>query len=497
MHATAKAFALFVCLAAAAPARAEPSRELLALQESIEQLIAKAEPAVACILVSRSEAYRRYEPPPPQQDTPGRLGRFEMPFAGNDPNDDRTRALRALDLSRPDTIPESYGSGIVIDPAGLILTCAHVVRNAAKVYVRLPGGKGSWADIHAADPRSDLAVLRLLDVPNGLTAIKFGDGGKLRKGQIVVGLANPFAAGFRDGSASASWGIVGNLRRRAPGPLSEVDRAKQSFHHYGTLIQTDVRLNLGCSGGALLNLDGELVGITSALAALTGVEAPGGFAVPVDDKLRRIIDVLARGAEVEYGFLGVTLNPQARPGQGVQLNTVSPNGPANRAGIVGGDWVLKINGVPIRENDDLFLQIGSHLAGTEVTIELGRGPDGPPKNVVRARLAKYHVPGTPLASKRPAPRGGLRVDYTSILAQRDLFQQRAIPQGVVIREVAPNSPAGKQPLLQLDRVITRVNGVQLNVPADFYREMDRAGGRAELTVVNPEGAEERVTLDAR
>src|SRR6185312_15964803 len=98
-------------------------------------------------------------------------------------NDPEFRAIASLDLSNPDNVPESFGSGVVIDAVqGLILTQAHVVRKATKIYVRLPGRRGSWADIHAADPRSDLAVLKLIDPPPNLKALRLGDGSKLRKG---------------------------------------------------------------------------------------------------------------------------------------------------------------------------------------------------------------------------------------------------------------------------------------------------------------------------
>src|SRR5208337_1788428 len=111
----------------------------------------------------------------------------------------------------------AFGSGVVIDEGGLILTNYHVVQDATKIYVRLPGGKGAYADIHAADARSDLAVLKLLQ-PNflPLKPIVLGDADKVEQGQFVLTLANPFAAGFRDGKPSASWGIISNIRRRAP-----------------------------------------------------------------------------------------------------------------------------------------------------------------------------------------------------------------------------------------------------------------------------------------
>src|SRR5262245_3799447 len=174
MHPAARAVPLFALLAltVAGPGRgADPESGLPALQRAVEQAVARAEPAVACVLVSRSEDYyRRLGERAPSPDTPGRLGKFApapaMPpvFRGRwrQPEENPDDALRRrLDLSNPDNTPESFGSGVVIDPAGLVLTCAHVVRNATKVFVRLPGGKESWADIHASDPRSDLAVLRL------------------------------------------------------------------------------------------------------------------------------------------------------------------------------------------------------------------------------------------------------------------------------------------------------------------------------------------------
>src|SRR5262249_43282527 len=236
------------------------------------------------------------------------------------------------------------------------------------------------------------------------------------KGQFVVALANPFAAGFHDGSPTASWGIVGNLRRRIPGCTSEDERSKLCLHQFGTLIQTDARLNLGCSGGALLNLKGELVGLTTALAALSGSETPGGFAVPFDARLQRIVAVLLQGKEVEYGFLGVSLGRDSRPGEGVVVqDPVVPGSPASRAGLQAGDVILKVNGTPIREKDDLFLYLGAQLADS--TVELVIDPVRP--RTVSVKLAKFYVPGLAIAANRPTPRAGLRVEYSSIQPQRD------------------------------------------------------------------------------
>jgi serine protease Do len=504
------AFSLVVLLALASAGAAQErgAAEVEAIQKAVQHAIEQAEPSVVCVLVSRSDAYRQLNQGP-DPNTPGKLGGFDAEAAARnfprrrrrDPQaEELKRYLKDLDLSDPDTTPESYGSGVVIDATGLVLTNAHVVKNATKIFVRLPGGGGSWADVHAADPRSDLAVLRLLGPVPRLRPIQFGDGGQVRKGQFVVLLANPFAAGFRDGSPSASWGIVSNLRRRPFGHLRDVertDRAKITLHHYGTLLETDTRVNLGCSGGALLNLRGEMVGLTTALAAVSGIDTPGGFAVPLDAAMKRIIEVLRRGEEFEYGFLGVVPDPNAPPGRGVRLQSVAAGSPAQVAGLRADDWVVAINGQPVRENEDLFLLVGTQPAGTTVRIEAVRSLRGR-RQTHDVKLAKFYVPAGCIASRRPPARGGLRVDDVSTLCQRSALPAwaPAPPPGVVIREVVPGSAADKAQL-QVDKVITQVNGRPVRSPAEFYEAMAKADGRAEITVLNSRNEPERVTLDTR
>ena len=194
----------------------------------------------------------------------------------------------------------------------MILTNYHNVREATKVYVRVPGLEGSYADIHAADPRSDLAVLRLLKPPKGLKALPLGEGEKVRRGQFVLTLTNAFMAGFREGGPSASWGIVSDLRQRHQIKENDPDYGQKLYHFHGSLIQTDARLNTACGGGALLNIRGELIGMTSSLAAVAGEDAPGGFAVPMNSGMRRIVDTLKAGSEVEYGFLGIRFGQALR-----------------------------------------------------------------------------------------------------------------------------------------------------------------------------------------
>jgi S1-C subfamily serine protease len=490
MHRRAVALLLTaLCLAPAPASRAgddEPDlQKLQALQKVLHKIITQVEPSVACILVSRSEAYQALGLGP-DKDHPGQLGDFDPELFKTKPGlsaADRLALQRKLDLADPAHVPQAFGSGVVLDAAGLVLTNYHVVQDATRLYVRLPGGKGGYADIHAADPRSDLAVLRLIN-PKGLplTPIRLGDADKMERGHFVLSIANVFAAGFRDGQPSASWGILSNIRRRAVNPPKEEEQTKP-LHYYGTLLQTDARLHLGCSGGALVNLQGEMIGLTTALAAIQGGETPGGFAVPINAGLRRVIDVLKRGEEVEYGFLGVSFEERVPDGApGVALSYVTNGSPAKLEGkLRERDVILAINDTPLQQSDDLLVTLGTQLAGSKVRLRVRRGKEVFTADVT---LAKLYVPGKKIASslgRRPFFRG-LRVDYTSLLVQKPP-RQPAIPPGVLVTEVAATSAADRA-LLKSGDIITHVNGKAVNTPPAFYEAAARGPEPLELTLYN-------------
>ena len=492
-----------LCLPTAGRCEDQPRpADVAALQNLIQKTIDRTEPSVACILVSRSDEYKRFETVPTDEgsaSSAGSTGPYSRGrFFPDDHEQGRARVARlaqTIDLSRTDAIPESFGSGVVIDADnGLVLTMAHVIHDATKIYVRLPGGRGGWADIHAADPRSDLAVLRLLDPPADLKAVKRGDGSNLRKGQPVICLANPYAAGFRDGSPSALWGIVSNLHRRASGVTGEIERpgVKPTLHHDGTLIQTDVRPALGCSGGGLFNLNGELIGLTTAQAGLAGSEAPGGFAVPLDGPMKRIIDVLARGDEVEYGFLGVQFAKESRSGPGVTVTGVEIGSPAATAGLLHDDVITAINGSPISDNDDLYLQIGLCPAGGEARIEaIGSGR---PAQDLHGPAGQSYTPGKAIASHRPParcrPPRGLRQHPGPARWPASPAGGRGHPRGRAGQSGRQGPPPGG-----LCHHV--VGGRPVTTPAEFYDAMAKAEGPVELSVLNPEGREDRVTIDPK
>ncbi|MBI3823899.1 MAG: trypsin-like peptidase domain-containing protein [Planctomycetes bacterium] len=476
----------FLVFGGAARAQDEPDlrKAAFALEKAMEKLIEQNEASIACVLVSRSELYQEFGQGP-DKDRPGKLGSFDVAaFRAHARFFGLTEAKqkqypKLLDFNNPAYLPRAFGSGVVIDAEGLILTNYHVVQDATKIFVRLPGGKSSYADIHAADPRSDLAVLKLLNstvLP--LKAITLGDADKLKRGHFVLTLANPFAVGFRDGQPSASYGILSNIRRRAASTLKEEDRVKP-FQYYATLLQTDTHVQQGSSGGAVLNLSGEMVGLITSVAALQGVDAPGGFAIPVNSAVRRIIDVLKRGEEVDYGFLGVAFE-NANDKRGAKLTSVGPGSPADVDGrLKRDDVLLAVNDHAISEGDDIYTSIGIHLAGEKVKLHVRRGAEEFDAHVT---LAKLHVPGKRIVSSlgaRPYFRG-MRVDYTSLLAQQS---PGYTPKGVMISDVQPKTNADVANLKTGD-VVTHVNGTAVTSPKTFYQAVANLQGPIDLTLHN-------------
>src|SRR5437016_2782073 len=252
----------------------------------------------------------------------------------------------------------SLGSGFIIDPSGIVVTNNHVISEADEITVILNDGARLKAELLGKDNKSDLALLRVrFDKP--LKAVKFGDSEKLRLGEWVIAIGNPFSLG---GSVTA--GIVSARNRDInSGP-------------YDNYIQTDAAINRGNSGGPLFNLDGEVVGVNTAIISPSGGSIGIGFSVPSSTAVA-VLDQLREFKEVRRGWLGVRIQQvtddiaeslNIRPARGALVAGIDDKGPAKPAGIEPGDVIVKFDGKDIKEMRDLPKIVGDTAIGKDVPV---------------------------------------------------------------------------------------------------------------------------------
>ena len=502
--------AALLLLPLATPAAEPPLR---ALEEQVQKVIDAAAPSVVSVVVSHSRRHKL-----PDKPKPGQLGGVdatELVFPPDPrpvfPRRPAQAFVHTLDLSAPENVADhTFGSGVVLDSTvGLVLVPYHLIDGARKVYVRGAKG-GSYADIHAADAKSDLAVLRLITPVRGLEGAKIADvrvsegsGGEkptLRRGSVVVALGHSSAAAVGEGVAGGSWGIVSGVRQRsAPPPAADSKPAigqppPKPLHQLGGLIQVDARVALGHTGAGVFNADGELVGLGSAVEAVYGSEANGGYAVPMDATYRRIVAALKDGREVEYGFLGIS--PDEVPG-GVMVGGVTAGCPAMTAGLVEGDVLTGIDGHPLRSNDDLFHRVGGALAGSEVKVEFLRGGR---TQSVKLTLAK-NLNTMPFVAANPAPTPwGIAVDWYSIKYAGGGLRERpkAVPPGVLVRDV--QAGGGGEKALKATGIpkggawiVTAVDGNPTPTPKE-YHAATKGKDSVTLSLADPDDPANRPTV---
>jgi serine protease Do len=455
--------ALTLVLLAQEPAGSPPGRppappaaaDLVAsIESALTDAIARVEASVVAI-------HRDKGPNPNETLAVRGRGKPAPPF----PERDRLEFPRHVPLD-DDFVSFDYGSGIVIGDQGEILTAFHVVRGASQLKVRAAGGQSFRAEVLAADPRSDLAVIVPVQDREGerprLKPVAIGDAHKLRKGSFLVALGNPFNAAREDGSPSASWGILSNFARRLDVENDGFSSApRKTLQEFPTLLQLDSKLNLGMSGGAVINLRGELVGITTTASSPAGFDVQAGYAIPMDRMGRRAVEALKQGKEVEYGLLGIIADPQFSN----RVSRVAPHSPAALGNLQINDEVLAVNGVPITNFDSLILGVSVYAPGDSVRLKIRRSDEIIERTIV---LAKFHVDGEVIATNRPRPWRGLRVDYTTTISMRGnrALDIDSIPAGVVVTEVEDGSPAAAAGLKK-DMLIFRVGDRPIQNPRDF------------------------------
>ncbi len=370
---------------------------------------------------------------------------------------------------QPDRTVTSMGSGFVVDATGLIVTNNHVVEGASAIEVHFQDSTVLKAELVGRDPKTDIAVLRVKS-EKPLPIVSFGDSDHLRIGEWVMAIGNPFGLG-----GSVSLGIVSARNRDInAGPFDD-------------FIQTDAAINKGNSGGPLFNMNGDVVGINTAIFSPTGGSVGIGFSVPANTA-KNVVAQLEKYGETRRGWFGVKIQSvtddiadsmNMGKARGALIADVTKAGPAEKAGILAGDVVVEFNGKPIREMKDLpkivaeteigqRVQVKVFRKGKEVslTAEVGRLEDG--EKTVAQKLTDPKAP--------PAPAVATMLGMTVTSMTDELRQKYAIDdevKGAVITEVAANGAAADKRLEPGD-VITEAGEKPVTTASDISAAIDQA-----------------------
>ncbi len=352
------------------------------------------------------------------------------------------------------------GSGVIIDAEkGYIVTNNHVIDNADKITVELNDGREYQAKLIGKDPQSDIALLKIDDAKK-LTAIKLADSDKIRVGDYVVAIGNPFGIG-----QTVTSGII-----------SALARSGLSMNGFENFIQTDASINQGNSGGALVNLNGELVGINTAIIAPSGGNVGIGFAIP-SNMVNNLTSQIIEYGEVKRGVLGIKGNEltsdiakafDLEVQKGAFISEVMDDSAAKDAGIKSGDVIISMDGKPVDSFAELRAKIATTGAGR--TVKLGLIRDG--KEIsVEVKLKNGNESNTEAKSLHPALDG-------AILINGDVKGQK----GVLIDSIAKNSPAARLSLQEGD-LITGVNKTRINNISDLRKIIDSNPSAIALNII--------------
>jgi serine protease Do len=390
----------------------------------------------------------------------------------------------------------SLGSGFIIDPAGLVVTNNHVIADADEINIILNDGTKLKAEVIGVDKKTDIALIKVSSPPEKpLKAVKFGDSDGLRLGEWVIAIGNPFSLG---GSVSA--GIVSARNRDIQsGP-------------YDNYIQTDAAINRGNSGGPLFNLQGEVVGVNTAIISPSGGSIGIGFAVPSKTALA-VIEQLQKYGETRRGWLGVRIQQvtddiaeslSIKPARGALVAGIAEDGPAKPAGIEPGDVIVRFDGKDIKEMRDLQRIVADTPVGKTVDVvvirkgkeetrqvKLGRLEDGEKKELAAVKPDAPAGPGSVVKRTLGLELANLDEDL------RKRYKIKDTVKGIVITSVDPNSNAAEKRLSPGD-VIVEVAQEAVTNADDVRKRIDKlkAEGRrsALFLVVNADGQGRFVSL---
>ncbi|KAF0159168.1 MAG: endopeptidase [Syntrophaceae bacterium] len=393
-------------------------------------------------------------------------GSFGAPFGGSPFGDDFFDRFFG-DMPRREFKQRSLGSGFIISNDGYIFTNNHVVEKADKILVKISDGKEYEAKVIGTDANTDIALIKIKP-DNSLPVAEIGDSEKVKVGEWVIAIGNPFGleATVTAGIISAKGRVIG------AGP-------------YDNFIQTDASINPGNSGGPLFNMEGKVIGINTAIVA----QGQGiGFAIPINMAKGILADLKTKG-KVTRGWLGISVqdisddiakNLNHKNKSGALVSDVFKGDPADKAGIKVGDIIIEINGKTIKDTHDLLLTIATLQVDQKMNLKAIR--DGK-EMIFHVTVAERKDSGAMAAEK--SGKGHFGVAAQEITAE--LARQLGIARdGVIVTEVQEGSPADEVGIQPQD-IIVQINQVKISSMKDYLREITKAATKKSVTLLIKRG----------
>jgi len=452
------------------PPPVEPATTTTGIRTSYAEVVNRVSPSVVTIRTkARSQAPRQF----PFMDDP-----FFRRFFG-----DRLP-------EQPEQLQRGLGSGVIVSADGYILTNAHVINGAQEIVVELGGERNVTARLVGSDPPSDLALLKIDQT--GLSALALADSDKVQVGDIVLAIGNPLGIG-----QTVTMGIISAKSRRT-------GLSNGSFEDF---LQTDAPINRGNSGGALVDGNGNLVGINSQILSPSGGSIGIGFAIP-SNMARDVLDQLVKHGKVSRGHLGIVVQPvtediavnlRLSTARGVIVSQVQKDSAAERAGMQQGDVILALNGNAVSDPNTFRNDIAGTPPGRTVALRIWRGGN---EQELRATLGEFQPVERPQTEQVDSPESRSNTGRLGLALQPltpGLAQELGLPadtQGLVVMAIDPVGAAADAGIQRGD-VIEEVNQQPIRSVAELRDAVQRSGAAPLLLLVNHRGVTVFVTMKPR